>query len=125
MRGGLTAGLITAIGVGWVSPLVGQDRGTLSAVDRYVRDEVRREHVPGVSVAVVRGGRVVLARGYGQANVELHVPATDSTVTPATAAETVGARLPTDDEAAELHIRSGAVLTIDRVTRDTTGRPIE
>ena len=80
MRGGLAAGLITAIGVGWVSPLAGQDRGTLSAVDRYVRDEIRREHVPGVSVAVVRGGRVVLARGYGQANVELHVPATDSTV---------------------------------------------
>ena len=46
-------------------------------------------------------------------------------ITPATAAETVGARPATDDEAAELHIRSGDVLTVDRVTRDTTGRPIE
>ena len=80
MRGGPAAGLITAIGVGWVSLCAGQDRGALSAVDRYVGDEIRREHVPGVSVAIVRGGRVVLARGYGQANVELHVPATDSTV---------------------------------------------
>jgi len=80
MRGGLAVGLITAIGVGWVSLCAGQDRGALSAVDRYVGDEIRREHVPGVSVAIVRGGRVVLARGYGQANVELHVPATDSTV---------------------------------------------
>ncbi|HKT58493.1 MAG TPA: serine hydrolase domain-containing protein [Gemmatimonadales bacterium] len=52
----------------------------LAAVDRYVRDEIRRERVPGVSVAVVRGGKIILARGYGEANVELHAPATDSTV---------------------------------------------
>lgn len=52
----------------------------LAAVDRYVRDEIRRERVPGVSVAIVRGGRVVLARGYGEASVELHAQATDSTV---------------------------------------------
>jgi CubicO group peptidase (beta-lactamase class C family) len=45
-----------------------------------VREEIRRERVPGVSVAVIRGGKVVLARGYGEANVELHAPATDSTV---------------------------------------------
>ena len=52
----------------------------LASIDRYVRDEIRRERVPGVSVAIVRDGRVVLARGYGEANVELHAPATDSTV---------------------------------------------
>src|SRR6476646_11613702 len=52
----------------------------LAAVDRYVREEMRRERVPGVSVAIVRDGRLVLARGYGFANVELHVPATDSTI---------------------------------------------
>ena len=52
----------------------------LAAIDRYVRDEIRRERVPGVSVAIVRGGRVILARGYGESNVELHAPATDSTV---------------------------------------------
>lgn len=46
-------------------------------------------------------------------------------ITPASAAETVGARPPTDDESAELHIRNGDVLTVDRVTRDTDGRPIE
>jgi len=52
----------------------------LAAVDRYVRQEIRRERVPGVSVAIVRKGKVVLARGYGYANLELHAPATDSTV---------------------------------------------
>jgi len=63
-----------------IVPLAAQSPPALAAVDRYVREEIRRERVPGVSVAVVRGGKVVLARGYGEANVELHAPATDSTV---------------------------------------------
>jgi D-alanyl-D-alanine carboxypeptidase len=62
------------------SAVSAQDRTALAAVDRYVREEIRRERVPGVSVAIVRGDKVVLARGYGYANLELHVPATDSTV---------------------------------------------
>ena len=41
---------------------------------------MRKHHVPGTSVAVVRRGEVVLAKGYGQANVELSVPATEDTV---------------------------------------------
>ncbi len=39
-----------------------------------------RQRVPGLAVAVVSHGRVVKARGYGLANVELQVPATDSTI---------------------------------------------
>ena len=57
-----------------------QSPSRLAAVDRYVRAEVRRQHIPGLSLAVVRGGRVVLARGYGYANVELDAPASDSTI---------------------------------------------
>jgi CubicO group peptidase (beta-lactamase class C family) len=57
-----------------------QDRAALAAVDRYVRQEIRRERVPGVSVAIVHGGTVSFARGYGYASLELHAPATDSTV---------------------------------------------
>ncbi len=41
---------------------------------------MQKHHIPGVSVAVVQGGRVVLAKGYGLANVELSVPATEKTV---------------------------------------------
>lgn len=57
-----------------------QSPSRLAAVDRYVRAEVRRQHIPGLSLAVVRGGRVVLARGYGYANVELDARASDSTI---------------------------------------------
>jgi CubicO group peptidase (beta-lactamase class C family) len=50
------------------------------AVDRFIRAEVARQQIPGMSVAVLRGDSVLLARGYGFANLEHRVPATDSTV---------------------------------------------
>jgi CubicO group peptidase (beta-lactamase class C family) len=43
-------------------------------------DSLRRAHgIPGLSAAVVRDGRVVLARGFGWADVEARVPATAET----------------------------------------------
>jgi D-alanyl-D-alanine carboxypeptidase len=54
---------------------------TLAArVDALVADAMRDGRTPAVSVAVARGGRIVLAKGYGLANVELNVPATPDTV---------------------------------------------
>ena len=52
----------------------------VAAVDRFLRTELARQHIPGMSVAVLRGDRVLLARGYGYANVEHRVPASDSTI---------------------------------------------
>ncbi|MEK6324554.1 MAG: serine hydrolase domain-containing protein [Acidobacteriota bacterium] len=49
-------------------------------VDVYVKAQMEKSHIPGVSLAVVRDGKVVLAKGYGLANVELSVPATRDTV---------------------------------------------
>ena len=46
-------------------------------------DETRAAlRIPGMSVAVVRDGRLVLARGYGLADVEANVPATADTLYP-------------------------------------------
>ena len=53
---------------------------TLDSVDHYVRAELARQRIPGMSVVVLRGDSVLLARGYGFANLEHRVPATDSTV---------------------------------------------
>ncbi len=36
-------------------------------------------HIPGLSLAFVRDGKIVLAKGYGMANLELNVPATEKT----------------------------------------------
>jgi len=55
-------------------------QAALDSVDRYVRAELARQRVPGISVAVLRGDSVVLARGYGFANLEHRVPAADSTI---------------------------------------------
>jgi len=63
-----------------LSPRSASAQSTLDAMDRYVRAELVRQHIPGLSVAVLRGDSVLLARGYGEANVELHVPASDSTI---------------------------------------------
>jgi CubicO group peptidase (beta-lactamase class C family) len=59
-----------------------QTRAVADSIDRYVRSELARQRVPGMSVAVLRGDSILLARGYGYANLEQHVPATDSTVYP-------------------------------------------
>jgi D-alanyl-D-alanine carboxypeptidase len=49
-------------------------------IDDYVRREMRRQHIPGLSLGVVKDGRIIKAKGYGLANVELNVPATKDTV---------------------------------------------
>jgi CubicO group peptidase (beta-lactamase class C family) len=41
---------------------------------------MERQRIPGLSLAVVKDGKIVLAKGYGLANVELNVHATSETV---------------------------------------------
>lgn len=50
------------------------------SIDRFVRAELARQRIPGMSVALLRGDSVLLARGYGLADVERGVPATESTL---------------------------------------------
>jgi CubicO group peptidase (beta-lactamase class C family) len=56
------------------------DPGTAKKVDAYVAREMTKRHIPGLSLAVVQNGELVLAKGYGMANVELAVPATADTL---------------------------------------------
>jgi CubicO group peptidase (beta-lactamase class C family) len=48
--------------------------------DDYIGAQMRRRHIPGLSLAVIRDGKVVKAQGYGLANVETGTPATPETV---------------------------------------------
>ena len=43
-------------------------------IDAFIRAEQKRQGVVGLAVGVVHKGRVVLARGYGSANLEHRVP---------------------------------------------------
>jgi CubicO group peptidase (beta-lactamase class C family) len=49
-------------------------------VDQYVRAEMQREHIPGISLLVAHHGKSVRAQGYGLANVELQVPVKPETI---------------------------------------------
>ncbi len=54
--------------------------GQSPAIDSEISSYMSQHHVPGLSLAVVNHGRVVLAKGYGMADVEAGVPATGETV---------------------------------------------
>ena len=49
-------------------------------IDDYIRAIMTQNQIPGLSVAVVQGGKPVLVKGYGLANIEHSVPATEHTV---------------------------------------------
>jgi CubicO group peptidase (beta-lactamase class C family) len=48
--------------------------------DEFVKAEMRRQNIPGLSLAVVKGGELVKGAGYGLANAKLSLPATPATV---------------------------------------------
>jgi len=50
------------------------------AVDAFIKEEMHRQHIPGLSLAVVRDGHVVKAAGYGLADRAHQIPATPDTV---------------------------------------------
>ena len=48
--------------------------------DEVVGSQMREQKIPGVSLAVMRDGKIVKATGYGLANLELNVPVTQESV---------------------------------------------
>ncbi len=49
---------------------------------RFIKEIMQRERIPGLQLAVVKDGRVVLSEHYGFANVENRVPVTSRTLFP-------------------------------------------
>ncbi len=52
------------------------------AVDDYVQDQMHRRRIPGLSLAIIREGAVIKAKGYGLADVARNRPAEAATVYP-------------------------------------------
>ncbi|WP_245682402.1 serine hydrolase domain-containing protein [Archangium gephyra] len=52
----------------------------LKRIDTFVREEMERQKVPGVALGIVHRGKVVLAKGYGFANLEHQVPVGPETI---------------------------------------------
>ena len=75
--------IVATLGAGSVLPaqtLAGQELDRIPQVDSLVAAEMKEQHIPGVSLAVVRDGRVILSRGYGSANLEHQVPVKPETI---------------------------------------------
>lgn len=49
-------------------------------LDAYFEKEMRTHQIPGVAIAVLRDGDVLVAKGYGLANVEHNAPVTTDTI---------------------------------------------
>src|SRR5436189_5548807 len=49
-------------------------------IDSYIQSEMRRYKVPGVSLAILRKGKISILKSYGLANVELAVPVKPETI---------------------------------------------
>jgi len=52
----------------------------IPTMDGFVTAEMSRQKIPGMAVAVVKNGEVVLAKGYGFANLEHQVPVTTHSI---------------------------------------------
>jgi CubicO group peptidase (beta-lactamase class C family) len=53
---------------------------TPDSVGDYVRSEMQKQHIPGLSLLVAKNGQIVRAEGFGLANVELQVPVKPETI---------------------------------------------
>src|SRR5579862_3599335 len=53
---------------------------TADRIDDVVRQQMQRRHIPGVSIAIIQGGKIVTVRGYGFAEVDTKAPVTPSTL---------------------------------------------
>ncbi|MCI0745418.1 MAG: beta-lactamase family protein [Verrucomicrobia subdivision 3 bacterium] len=87
-------------------------------LDRYVEQRLKRNNVPGASIAVLRDGRIINARGYGLADVELEVPATERTVY-----QWASVTKQFTAAAAMLLIQDGKLKLDDRLSRFYTNSP--
>ena len=53
-----------------------QTSAQTDAVDSYLMKQMRKNHIPALSVAIVRNGKITKITSYGVANIELDVAAT-------------------------------------------------
>jgi len=73
--------LATFVGICWLFTTPCAAQQTVSTkVDEFIKAEMRRQRIPGLSLAVIRDGRMIIAKGYGLANVEHQIPVKPETV---------------------------------------------
>ena len=56
------------------------DAKKLAAIDEFVNHEMARQRIPGLELGIYSRGRILLAKGYGLANIELNAPVKPETL---------------------------------------------
>lgn len=69
--------LLAAPSMSWAQSRLAEQ---IDSVDAYIARVMAEQRVPGVAVAIMRNGEVVLTKGYGFADLEHRVPVTSRTV---------------------------------------------
>lgn len=73
------AGVLAFLAVVLIIPADAQDE-SLNQVDNFVKTEMERLKIPGVSLAVLKDGKPLILKGYGLANIEHIVPVKPETI---------------------------------------------
>lgn len=77
---GLQVVLLLAVLLGSSSACLGQEKSDWSALDQYVNSSMKDWGVPGASIAIVRHGSVVYAKGFGVRDIRSNQPVTPDTL---------------------------------------------
>ena len=82
---GILVGVLIVVGLGIYivkpkTPKPPEKIHSVSELENYLEQVVNAKHPPGISVAVVKGGEVVYANGFGVADGPRNVMATKDTV---------------------------------------------
>jgi CubicO group peptidase (beta-lactamase class C family) len=62
------------------SPTLHLDAPRLKSIDSFITTQMAHQKIPGLAVGIYSRGHILLAKGYGQANVELDVPVKPETI---------------------------------------------
>ena len=76
------AGTIAVFSLLLVSCSGGLSSEETDAVDEYIKESMLRWRIPGLTLAVVKDGEIILQKAYGLADVEAKTPATVETIYP-------------------------------------------
>ncbi len=87
-------------------------------IDAFVRAELERQKVPGVGIGIVKNGKVLLAKGYGFANLEHQVPVKPETLFQA---GSIGKQFTA--MAVMLQVEAGKLALTDSLTKFFPGAP--
>jgi CubicO group peptidase (beta-lactamase class C family) len=72
--------MLAVFTVGSLVGVFAQSTAVPVGLEAYLKSEMQKRKIPGLQIAIVRGGRIVMQGAYGIANLENSVPVTRQTV---------------------------------------------